>query len=217
VGNAADIHHFVKRNDECAPAILCARARASGKFGSCKLSIGIPAALPASSEQLSENFPETISIDFEPANIPGRPAMIVQSWPGPRRRGFPAVAHVYRSPRHDQIVTVAKEHIATGKHHAATLNRRQINLTANLLEAIPIRNDFAKHTQTRDATVGVNFETKVRPAVSLLMNGFCESPFRFDSGRISVHSTESLVSCSVVGETVNGAGLRASTVPGNCL
>src|SRR6476620_9127202 len=47
-------------------------------------------------------------IDFEPANIAG-PSQLndgpIVTGPAPAL-GFPAIAHIYRSPRHDQIVTV---------------------------------------------------------------------------------------------------------------
>ena len=132
--------------------------------------------------------------------------------------GFPAVAHVYRSPRHDQIVTVAKEHVAAGKHHAATLDRGQINLAANLLQAIPVRNYLAKHTQTRDATVGINLEAQVRPAFVAVDGKWIAANRRSDL--IAAESRSTRLNRWLVAQlsaSRQWRRLRASTVPDNCL
>src|SRR6185503_21346898 len=73
---------------------------------------------------------------------------------------FPAVAHVCRATGHDQVVTVAEEHVATGKHEAAVFHRREIDV-ARALELIPIGDDFAVNAQPRHATIGEDLETKM--------------------------------------------------------
>src|SRR5213075_474846 len=54
------------------------------------------------------------SIDFEPSNVSRPPKLHdcpIVSGSAPSF-GFPAVAHVCSPPRHDQIMAVAKEHVA---------------------------------------------------------------------------------------------------------
>ena len=79
--------------------------------------------------------------------------------------GFPAIAHVRGAARHNQIMTMAEKHIAARKHQPAILDGPKIDLSANLFQAIPIRHDFAVNAQARHAAIGVDFETKVRPAL----------------------------------------------------
>src|ERR1051325_4530175 len=52
---------------------------------------------------------------------------------------FPAVTHVGRSARHDQIVAVTKKHIATREHASAVLHPPPLDLSADELEPLPIR------------------------------------------------------------------------------
>jgi hypothetical protein len=144
--NAAHIHHFVK---EMTSVCLQFRARSTG-FQTNRILQTFnwqPAALQASSEQLSGKFPLNQEVSTSSRRIcraaPADDGPIVTG-PAPPL-GFPAVAHIYRSSRHDQIVTVAKEHVAARKHHAATLDCGQIYLAANLLEAIPIGITSPRH------------------------------------------------------------------------
>jgi hypothetical protein len=41
--------------------------------------------------------------------------------------GFPTVTHIHRSTRHDQIVTMTKEHIATRQYQPAIFYGREID------------------------------------------------------------------------------------------
>ena len=60
---------------------------------------------------------------------------------------------------------MAKEHVAARQDYAAVFNRRQIDVGADSLEAIPLRRHFTVNAQTRDATVGIDVETQVRPTL----------------------------------------------------
>ena len=60
---------------------------------------------------------------------------------------------------------MAEKHVAARKHQPAILDRRQIDLAANLFQTIPIRHDFAVSAQARHPAIGIDFETKMRPAL----------------------------------------------------
>src|SRR4051794_38745610 len=82
---------------------------------------------------------------------------------------FPAVAHVCRAARHDQVVTMTEEHVATGEHETAVFYRREIDV-ARALELIPIGYDFAIDAQPRYAAIGKDLETKMRDSF-VVLNG----------------------------------------------
>src|SRR5204862_7293741 len=46
----------------------------------------------------------------------------VVSWSATSLR-FPTVTHVYRAPRHYQIMAMTKKHVATGEHQPTIFNR----------------------------------------------------------------------------------------------
>src|SRR3569832_1715760 len=80
---------------------------------------------------------------------------------------FPPVAHVSRATRHDEIVAVAEEHVATGKYEAAVFHCGEIDM-AGALELIPIRYDLAVAAQPRHAAIREDLETKMRDAFVVL-------------------------------------------------
>src|ERR1700682_951481 len=74
---------------------------------------------------------------------------------------LPAVTHVYRAPRHDQIVPMTEKHVAARKHQAPALYRRQIYFATNLFQTMPVLHDLAIDAQPRYATIGINPETQM--------------------------------------------------------
>src|SRR6266511_4103789 len=60
---------------------------------------------------------------------------------------------------------MTEEHVAARQDHAAIFHRREIDLTANLFQAIPVRQGFAINAQPRDAAVRKDLETKVGPSL----------------------------------------------------
>src|SRR5678809_1860 len=86
----------------------------------------------------------------------------IMTWATPPFR-FPAVAHVYRTAGHDQVVTVTEEHVAAGEYEAAVFYCGEIDV-ATAFELIPIRHDLDINAQPRDATGQIDFETKKRDA-----------------------------------------------------
>ena len=60
---------------------------------------------------------------------------------------------------------MAEKHVAARQHHAAVFNRREIDLGVDSFQAIPLRQHFTVNAQTRDAAVGIDVETQVRPTL----------------------------------------------------
>jgi hypothetical protein len=79
--------------------------------------------------------------------------------------GFPAVTHVRGSARHDEIVPMAKKHVAAREHATAVFYCREVQVAANLPQPIPWWSNFPVNTQARDAAVGINLETQMRPTL----------------------------------------------------
>ena len=78
--------------------------------------------------------------------------------------GLPAVAHVERASRHNQIVTMAEEHIAAREDAPALLYRRQINLAATHQQSLPVGQDLSVNAQAGHTSIGVNLQAQVRKA-----------------------------------------------------
>src|SRR3979411_2937890 len=91
----------------------------------------------------------------------------IVTWPTTSFR-FPAVAHVRRSSRHDQIMTMAKKHVAAREYEPAILNRSEIDVAPDAFETIPIGRHFAKYSQSRYAAIGINLQTQMSKALLTL-------------------------------------------------
>ena len=75
--------------------------------------------------------------------------------------GFPAVAHVPRVARHDQVVPRSEEHVAAGDDHAAVFDRGEIDVAAPA-QPLPVGHDVAVDAQPGDAAVGEDSQSHVR-------------------------------------------------------
>src|SRR5688572_31191629 len=74
---------------------------------------------------------------------------------------FPAVAHVGGAARHDQVVTMSKEHVAARDHECAVFDGCEIDVAAGTFEPFPLRRDDAVNAQPRDAAVREDLEPQV--------------------------------------------------------
>src|SRR5262245_15626275 len=74
---------------------------------------------------------------------------------------FPAVAHVRRVARHDQVVTRTIEHVAACDDEATMLRRGQVDIAA-AREPRPIGHDVAVNTKPRDAAIRENAQPQMR-------------------------------------------------------
>src|SRR5258707_4877422 len=75
---------------------------------------------------------------------------------------FPAVSHVFRASRHQQVPRRAKKLIARGGHASAVLDRRKVDLPARNL--FFVRHNFSVCAQPRDAAIRKNVQTQMRKA-----------------------------------------------------
>src|SRR5262245_24896712 len=73
---------------------------------------------------------------------------------------LPAIAHVRRVARHDQVVPRPEEHVAAGDDEAAVLRGREIYIAA-FAEPIPVGDDVAVRPKPRDTAVWVDAETQM--------------------------------------------------------
>src|SRR5207249_10379519 len=81
----------------------------------------------------------------------------------PAAFGLPAVAHVCSPARHDQIMTMSKEHITARNDQPSIFRGRKINLAAELFQAIPVGHNLAIHSQPRHAPIRIDLETQMSP------------------------------------------------------
>src|SRR5262245_32088496 len=74
---------------------------------------------------------------------------------------LPSIAHMRRSPRHDEIVPVTKKHVAAEQNLAAIFGRGEIDFGTGVM---PLRVEvpFAMHAEPSDATVRKDVEPEMR-------------------------------------------------------
>ena len=63
---------------------------------------------------------------------------------------------------------MTKEHVAARKHERAVFRRGEIDVATGAFETFPVRNYFTINTQSRDAAVGKDPETKVRDPFAVI-------------------------------------------------
>ena len=74
---------------------------------------------------------------------------------------LPAVSHVGRSARHDEMVPVSEEHVADEEGQTAVLRRGEVDLGAGMVTS-GIEVAFAVHAKAGDTAVREDVEAKMR-------------------------------------------------------
>ena len=125
--------------------------------------------------------------------VPAAPSRtIVQSWPGPAAPlGLPAVAHVRRVARHDQVVPRAEEHVAARRRRRRRARPRRGRRRPARRSRVPVGDDLAVDAQPRDAAVRERFAAaggSPRGALVDRRTGCAHRPSSGVRGRISRHA-----------------------------
>ena len=161
---------------------------------------------------------EVARVDFDPPNRARGPEpddRPVVPRPAPPLR-LPAVAHVRRVARHDQVVARAEEHVAARDDQAAVLDRREIDVAA-ARAAGPSRRrrrrGRAGARRRRRERCGAAGASRAGAPVDR-RTGSARRPSSGVRGRISRHAARD--SSSAAGDARRRRTRRSRTPPGSC-
>ena len=74
---------------------------------------------------------------------------------------LPAIAHVQRAPRHDEIVFGPEEHVAACQDLRAVVRGGEIDLVRQSADALPVGDDPTMEAKPGHPTIGEDVETHV--------------------------------------------------------